>query len=122
MFSLSSVSSTLLQGYPSESDDDQMKDKWFSYTVSISRDKNSWLKLFDYSSFACWGTQNLPFPRQAARQELKLLVCACVCVLSIPCHSEIVYAGFDHSSVHHLRSLPLIFEYVLPIFTAGLLD
>ena len=55
-----------MQGNPGDSEEEQAKGKCFAYTLSISRDKKTWLKLFDYSSFACWGTQDLPFPRQAA--------------------------------------------------------
>ena len=44
-----------------------MKGKSFSYEVSLSKDTKSWMKLFDYSSFACWGTQDLSFPPQAAK-------------------------------------------------------
>ena len=55
-----------LKGYPGVSDEDQVS-KSFSYTVKVSRDKSSWLELFDYSSFACRGAQHLPFPKQAAR-------------------------------------------------------
>ena len=53
-----------MRGYPGVPDERQ---KSFSYTVEVSRDKSSWLKLFDYSSFACRSTQDLHFPKQAIR-------------------------------------------------------
>lgn len=49
------------------SEEEQLLGKRFSYVVSVSRDKKSWLKLFDYSPYACCGAQHLPFPKQAAR-------------------------------------------------------
>ena len=55
-----------LKAYPGVSDE-KLVSKSFSYTVKLSRDKSSWLELFDYSSFACRGAQHLPFPKQAAR-------------------------------------------------------
>ena len=55
-----------MKGYPTISDEKQ-KCKSFSYTVEVSRDKFNWLKLFDYSSFACRSTQNLTFPKQAVK-------------------------------------------------------
>ena len=39
----------------------------FSYTISISRDGSNWLPLFDYSSYLCYSTQSLVFPKQAIR-------------------------------------------------------
>lgn len=47
--------------------DEKQKCKSFSYTVEVSRDKFNWLKLIDYSSFACRSTQSLTFPKQAVR-------------------------------------------------------
>lgn len=55
-----------LKSYPSVPNKKQQH-KSFSYTVKVSRDKSSWLKLFDYFSFACRSEQNLPFPKQAVR-------------------------------------------------------
>lgn len=55
-----------LKGYPRIPVKNQQRMS-FSYTVEVSRDKASWLRLFDYSSFSCRGEQNLPFPKQSVR-------------------------------------------------------
>ena len=41
----------------------------FSYTVEISQDDSNWMMLFDYSSYTCYSTQSLVFPKQAIRYE-----------------------------------------------------
>ena len=55
-----------MKGYPGVPVENQ-KYNSFSYTVEVSRDKSNWLKLFDYSSFACRGAQDLPFFKQAVK-------------------------------------------------------
>ena len=44
-----------------------MEGNSFSYQVSLSKDQTLWMEVFDYSTFACWGAQDLPFPPQSAR-------------------------------------------------------
>ena len=39
----------------------------FSYAIRVSRDKQHWKELFNYSNFSCFSTQHLCFPKQAVR-------------------------------------------------------
>ena len=39
----------------------------FSYAIRVSRDKQHWKVLFNYSNFSCFSTQHLCFPKQAVR-------------------------------------------------------
>ena len=52
-----------LTGYP----DLPPQEKCFSYTIKVSKDKKTWLQLFNYSRVSCFGRQNLCFPTQAVR-------------------------------------------------------
>ena len=52
-----------LTGYP----DLLPQEKCFSYTIKVSKDKKTWLQLFNYSRVSCFGRQNLCFPTQAVR-------------------------------------------------------
>ena len=52
-----------LIGYP----DLPTQEKSFSYIIKVSRDKKTWLQLFNYSGFTCFATQRLRFPTQALR-------------------------------------------------------
>ena len=56
----------ILRPYPEEPSADRPH-LGFSYTVEISRDGNNWMILFNYSSFFCFSTQSLVFPKQAIR-------------------------------------------------------
>ena len=56
----------LLKPYPEEPPADRPH-LGFSYTVEISQDGNNWMALFNYSSFFCYSTQSLVFPKQAIR-------------------------------------------------------
>ena len=52
-----------LIGYP----DWPVQEKSFSYIVKVSRDKKTWLQLFNYSGSTCFASQSLRFPTQALR-------------------------------------------------------
>lgn len=39
----------------------------FSYTVAVSRDKEKWIQLANYSRYSCYLNQQLHFPTQSAR-------------------------------------------------------
>ena len=52
-----------LTGYP----DLSPQEKSFSYTIKVSKDKKTWLQLFNYSRVSCFARQNLCFPTQAVR-------------------------------------------------------
>ena len=52
-----------LTGYP----DLPPQERCFSYTIKVSKDKKTWLQLFNYSRVSCFGRQNLCFPTQAVR-------------------------------------------------------
>ena len=52
-----------LTGYPNLSP----QEKSFSYTIKVSKDKKTWLQLFNYSRVSCFARQNLCFPTQAVR-------------------------------------------------------
>ena len=52
-----------LTGYPNLSP----QEKCFSYTIKVSKDKKTWLQLFNYSRVSCFARQNLCFPTQAVR-------------------------------------------------------
>ena len=52
-----------LTGYP----DLPPQEMSFSYTIKVSKDKNTWLQLFNYSRVSCFARQNLCFPTQAVR-------------------------------------------------------
>ena len=54
------------EGFP-EDRKDGFRNLKFSYVIEISRDGTSWSLLFDFSSYSCFGRQNLLFPKQAIR-------------------------------------------------------
>ena len=56
----------LLKPYPEEPAAERSH-LGFSYTVEISQDNSNWMMLFDYSSYTCYSTQSLVFPKQAIR-------------------------------------------------------
>ena len=40
---------------------------WYSYIISVSLNRHTWLKLFDYTSAQCRGRQQLMFPKIPVR-------------------------------------------------------
>ena len=54
------------EGFPEDRKDGFSNVK-FSYIIEISRDGTTWSMLFDFSSYNCFGRQNLLFPKQAIR-------------------------------------------------------